>query len=779
MVARTFTWINARLGLRPLVWGALLAGLAGALCFVPLFDLLGYDFAFAIGLGAALAAVDIGHGAVVAARRTGRTLAVGRMALIAAAGALAVLALPLLLSLANALRVRNCNIAAGLTFYALLPVATALFAAPAGVLAGALAPRRGRLIAFALPAGSVLWTLLRLYFDPAVFALDPFGGYFPGPLYDEALRPPARLAWFRAANLVWIATALLVVAAVQRWRGPAPNAGRRGLAAAAAAMLLVSGILFLARGPAGFHVRKRDVLRALPHETRSTHFVLHTDPAAGQTAEDLARVHRDLEFRYDQLERILGAEPAGPITVYQFPSAASKKEVVGAGHTLYAKPWTREIFIQVDRFPASRLRHELAHVFAGAFGDPLFGVSFTVRFWGPLPVPRLASGLIEGIAEAADFGDPDGRSTLHQESRAMVADGRAPALATVVGAGFSTLSGARAYTLAGSFCRWLLDQQGAGKLRALYRSAGDFEGVYGQPLAALEGRWRAFLQTQPLEPAEKARAAERFRKPAIFGKTCARELAARVAEARGQMTSAPTQAIALLESVCRDDPHEPTFRLDLADAHVAAGDHVRALALAAEAAADETLTLPLRARASNLAAALHFYAGRPDDARREVERGLTLATDEGEERLAKARLRALADDDARATLGRVLFGDRPNRGVDPGLTVHLIDRFARRFPDEPLGAYLLGRQLAWRDPRLGLDLLERACPTGAPSALDPAFVKECVRLAAEAAFSAGDHPRSRAIYTQIRDTADSEAERLRASDWLERIAWESQQRPAP
>ena len=88
---------------------------------------------------------------------------------------------------------RNCNLLAGLGFYALLPVGTVLFAAPAGVLAGLAFPRRGRLVAFLLPLVSVLWTLARLYADPAVFAFDPFGGYFPGPIYDEALRPPLRL----------------------------------------------------------------------------------------------------------------------------------------------------------------------------------------------------------------------------------------------------------------------------------------------------------------------------------------------------------------------------------------------------------------------------------------------------------------------------------------------------------------------------------------------------------------------------------------------------------
>ncbi len=115
----------------------------------------------------------------------------------------------------------------------------------------------------------------------------------------------------------------------------------------------------------------------------------------------------------------------------------------------------------------------------------------------------------------------------------MIAAGLAPPLGDVVGAGFSTLAGARAYTLAGSFSAFLLATRGADKLRALYRSAGNFTDVYRVPLRDLEREWRQFLTKQPLSTRQRAHATEEFRRPAIFSRVCARELAARVAEARG------------------------------------------------------------------------------------------------------------------------------------------------------------------------------------------------------------------------------------------------------
>jgi hypothetical protein len=780
-LARTVAWINIRYGWRTLFWAGVLVLLAAALDFAPLFNVLGYDFAFAIGLATALAGADIGHGAVGAARRIERQVSPPRVAAEAIVATWAILAVPLLISLANAFRVRNCNLGAGLAFFALLPVCTGAFAAGMGAAVAIALPgrRSGRVAAFALPLLSVVGALLRLYRDPAVFAFDPFAGFFPGPIYDEALRPPLRLVWFRLANLTWLAAAL----ATAHWLcagSPSLRLSRqRGLARPwhkpVVALLLVAASVgwYEARGSLGFHIRHADLARILPRETRTPHFVLRTDPAVESDADiDLAR--QDLEFRYQQLVRILGVEPALPVTVYRFPSSAAKKDAVGAANTLYAKPWTREIFVQADRFPAQRLRHELAHVFASAFGDRLFGVSLAWHF--PIPWPTLASGLVEGIAEAADFDNPDGRATTHEEAAAMVALGKAPELGRALGAGFTFESGPRAYTIAGSFCRFLLDQFGAEKLRALYHSAGDFTRVYGRDLASLEKDWRAFLSALPLDESSRAQAEESFRRPAIFQKVCARELAARVSDARARLGTAPGDSVALLSSACADDPSEPTFRLDLAEALVAAGESEHALATLAETAAAGALTRPLRGRAALLEAAIHFRAGRLAQAQSALERVEAAATEDGDLRTARAKQRALRDERAQKSLGRVLFGDERGRPLEAGLVVYLVTEFARQFPDEALGPYLLGRQLAIRDAKLALPYLAEACPfipTQKPIALDALFFKECRRLLGESAYLAGDLMTAREACAWLAEHAEREADRLRAQDFLQRIAWKN------
>jgi hypothetical protein len=790
MVKPAVAAVNARLGKRFWVWAALLAGLAGVLAFVPLFDVLGFDFAFALGFAAAFAGVDLGHGVGARARARGEddgsARALARRTGLALAAGLGTLVLPLLVSVANGLRVRNCNLGAGLSFYVLLPVSTMVYAAPAGVLAATWAPRRGRFVAWLLPLLSLLWAAWRLYEGPAVFAFDPFGGYFPGPIYDEALRPPARLVHFRLVNLVWIGTAVaLALAAVGRGRDP--RRWRRVGLAVALPLLGASALLFSWRGALGFYVRRADLKAVLDRTLETEHFVVHYASSSGKTPGDLELQAEDYEFRYAQLVEILGAEPAGPVTVWEFPSADVKKELVGAGNTLYAKPWTREIFLQSERFPSSRLRHELAHVFAGAFGDPMFGVAFRLKWKGPLPVPVLAMGLVEGLAEAADWTDPDGSSTIHQDAAAMIADGLAPPLASIVGAGFSGQSGARAYTMAGSFSAFLLETRGPERLRALYRSAGNFIDVYKTPLADLEAEWREFLKKQPLSQRDKARASEQFRRPAIFRKVCARELAARVAEARGLERAAPARAVRLLEDACHDDPREPSYRLELAQARAFAGDTRAALEGLGRLTADADLTDPMHGMVASLAAEIDFHAGDFANAAAEQRRFLDLATEDAERRLALAKLRGLATPAARATLGRALFGDAlGTAGADPLLTFHLMSEYARLHPADRVGPYLLGRQLLARAPEEALPFLRRACDDEAAppahageDALPPVFDRECRRLIAEAAYRLGEFERARAALGILAGETEGEAEQLRALDMSARVTWAAARRRGP
>ena len=120
------------------------------------------------------------------------------------------------------------------------------------------------------------------------------------------------------------------------------------------------------------------------------------------------------------------------------------------------------------------------------------------------------------------------------------------------------------------------------------------------------------------------------------------------------------------------------------------------------------------------------------------------------------------------------------------LVFFLMSEFARLFPRERLGPYLIGRQLLLRDPAHALPYLRRACgesdgvdPPTPAEALPPDFVRECRRMTADAAYRVGDFARARAAAQSLLDGAEREAERARARDLLERIAWAQRQPRAP
>jgi hypothetical protein len=211
------------------------------------------------------------------------------------------------------------------------------------------------------------------------------------------------------------------------------------------------------------------------------------------------------------VRRRIGVDPAeavGTIHAFYFATADRKARLMGARHVEMAKPWLRQIYVTHEAFPHPSLRHEIAHVVAGRFGDPWFGVA--ARRVAGLPV-LVNPGLIEGLAVALDWPGSSRSMTPHQSMRAMELLGYAPSADDVFSVRFMTLSSARGYTAAGSFLRFLLDTYGPAPVRAVYRSGGDFAAAFGKPQAALVAEWRAMLATVEVPAADLEAARERFR----------------------------------------------------------------------------------------------------------------------------------------------------------------------------------------------------------------------------------------------------------------------------
>jgi tetratricopeptide (TPR) repeat protein len=763
-------------GGRAVAWGAALALLGGALCFVPLFNLLSYEFSFAVGLVAAFGAAHLAVHLVARARAAAEIATPWRLygwALAANLGLL--LVAPLLLVTLNAARVKVCDYWGGLAFYLLLPVVTVACATAVGVAAGLAVGRRGRATAAALlvVGASLGLALYRFWAAPPIFAYDPFGGYFPGALYDEDVRVEAPLLWARLQHLAAALALLGAVAALAdhhalRLRARhlrAPD--RRGALAVFVAALAVATTLHALAPQLGFRHDAATIARELGGRRDTPHFTI-LYPKVGDAARHIDLLVEDHEFAYAQLERTLGVRPAR-ITSYVFASAVQKRRLMGAARVQVAKPWRREIYVQHERYPHTVLRHELAHVFAGELAGAPFHVPTRPSFVGTERRPLVNVGLIEGVAEAAAWTG-GGRLTPHQWVRALDSIGKRPPLHQVFGLGFFTHSAASSYTVAGSFCRWLLDTRGVEKLRAVYGRGGDFEGVYGRGLAALEREWLEWVRRVPLSSEDLELARDRFLRPAIFQVPCAHAVAARRREAERLFRGgALAESLEQLRQVCRDDPGDPEGPLDLAVALGHAGDPA-----GARRTFDEVLgrTLPgaTRARVTSALADLLMRTGRDEEARATLGALLALPTDDALRRSAVARRRALDDARLGAALRPALVSPEPE-GTDAVLLLLRLREVVAAAPDDGLGPYLLGRQLLLRGrPREALPWLRRASALPLP---DERFRREAQRILGHAAHQAGAADLAAATFRALRDEPKTpEALRLEAADMLDRLAFD-------
>ena len=61
-------------------------------------------------------------------------------------------------------------------------------------------------------------------------------------------------------------------------------------------------------------------------------------------------------------------------------------------------------------------------------------------------------------------------------------------------------------------------------------------------------------------------------------------------------------------------------------------------------------------------------------------------------------------------------------------------------------------------------------------ALSPELVRECRRMIGEAAYRIGDFARAGAALSALAAAAESEADRLRALDWVARVEWARERR---
>lgn len=797
-VSDTWTAGAARRHLRSvrvLVWAGLLTASALVLAFMPLLGVLGFEFAFVMALLGSLAAGDLGAAFVRRVRAVSRSPLAraaepGRLVAVITGRALlvnlALLVPPLVVISLNALRVRNCDWLFGIETYVMMTGLSVVLSTGLGVAAGLIAGER-RILSNALPylivATAIVVAVIRFYAAPPVFAYSMFAGYFPGNLYDENIALGAPFYWSRLFQLAAVGAllglcALLVDVPTLRLRlkGRRPERLRIRPAALTLGAGALATVLWWASGHVGYSIDADDIKAQLGGRYETENFVIYYPPG-GDIERDIELIAEDHEFRYAQAVRTLGVEVPHRIVSFYFPDADEKFRLMGARNVYMAKPWREEIYVHHQGFPHHVLRHEIAHVVAGVFGDPLFHVSAR-RVLG-LPV-FFNVGMIEGIAVAADWPDHFTRElTPHQSVKAMDELGFTPPLDRVFSTRFLEFSSARSYTVAGSFTRYLLDTYGADRLRAAYRSGGDFAAAYGKSLGDLQAEWQQMIDAVELPERTAAVVEERFRRPGIFHRPCPHAVAKQRLRA-GELAADGRleQAIRVIRGLCADVPGEPSYRLELAGLYQRAGQDAEAVPILQTLAEDQALTSSLRAQAMLQLAGIAARQGTWDRVDALLEQAASLPLEEDLARnVAVQRFAVAHPGPAGAPLRGYFWGSDPRTGWDPVLAVGRAAQVVAAEPELALGHYLVGRMLRGRgDEQATVRSLDTAVRLGLA---DPLVEREAARLLAEAAYMARDWAALERAAAILGRADQPRVVQLYGADWLERMYWKQHGRLPP
>jgi tetratricopeptide (TPR) repeat protein len=685
------------------VGAAIVAAYGLGVGFLPLFAGPGYEHSVASGLlvptvTAVIAAIEGFEGRHASSSRSplaqvARGLETG---ILFAAVAFAT-------ALVHGARVGFCDPLGGLATFALTALSGAALAGAVGsvsalAVAHFVPPRRRRrrlaiAIAAVAPLATAIVAVAYFYFSPAVFAFDPYVGFFSGTLYDEVVDAWVPLLTYRAGTALTLLSIVGLAASLER-----DDTGRLDFAArgflALAALAGASSFTLVAFGPRlGHRTTSMDVKRALGGQRSGPRCdVVYP---RGTSEHEAALLLRDCEEEIVAVEKRLGAAGPPRVTAFFFADAAQKRALIGAENTYIAKPWRREVYLQIAPYPHPVLGHEIGHVVAGTFASGPFKVGGS--FFGLFPNP----GLIEGVAVAAS-SDKD-ELTPAQWAHAMKTLGLLPPLRRIFGSGFLTANSSIAYTVAGAFIAHLLDTGHGDGVRAWYGGTR-FPDAFGRSFDEAEGAWRSSLDLVPLPPEALAVAKARFDRPAIWGRSCPHVVErirddAEKCKEEGDLPKADELFLSLL----RLDVADPSARLERGRIAGLRGDREGMKKIFREMIEDARTSITWKNRAREALGDELFRQGSLDEARAAYDEARPQVLDEDWARTLDVKSYMTTSMARASTFGRLLVSKNEHREETVAaiiLLARMVESASRsledstRAPaDEALARYLLARRL--------------------------------------------------------------------------------------
>lgn len=669
----------------------------------------------------------------------------------------------------------NCDPLGGLAYFVMGPVCAAAIGWTAGIGMTILIgdrPRWQQIAAAFLPfAISTMIGLHRLYFEPVVFAYDPFWGWFSGPIYDEGAAIGRRFVFYRFYNFLAVgAVALLLQAgadatlrlSAKRMVGDGPRRARTIVAG----LLIAASVTIGATAPRwGFTATTQSIAKVLSGTHETEHFVIRYVPNS-ITAREIEMVAAEHEFAWARLEQRLGRAPDRKVESFIFTSGTQRGALIGADKVEVSPPWRRQMYLSHRPWPHDVMHHELAHAFLGDFGDRLLGL--------PIARFRFSGALVEGLPTAL-APRPQDNLGIHEQAAILDRLDKRPPLAAIMGAGFWGAAASRAYTAAGSFVSWLAETRGWPTVAELYGNAGNFEATYGTSLAQLEREWLDFLRGIPLREQDVEAQAQRFEKGSVFRRPCAHRAADLLrSSVRAQLHGQREEALAIQRKLCRLEPEDPHHVLRLASLHASFGEFETAAKLLDELGHRDDLTSTTTAVMFEQRGDTAMLAGRLSDAATHyaaaMERGLV----EARRRQLQIKLIAARDPALAPAIAEYFdpFGREDASEAAAILRVWTTSKIAKLPGHQAIGNYLLGRQfLLIAAPEQAAEVLALALAPapGEPALPSPEIERAALLAQVSALTQLRAWERARALLDRVEALAEGEGHRQEVQEWRDRI----------
>jgi hypothetical protein len=726
---------------------------ACVLCFVPLFDLLAFEFCFAISCLAALSGPLIGYWQIDDKKSPPNASMLRSVFLQALTHTLPALVVILL----NALRIPNCNFTQGLMFFVCLPIASSVYGAALGLLFSLWTHhlrKKFRIALFflllAVPLLNILWGL---YTQPAIFVFDHLWGYFPGSLYDEGRRVDGRLIAFRGFTLLRLVALWIGIHFTLKWK-----AGQTKIVTALVGLIILSlsviTLEYSQRKSLGFYSDRHWIEENLSERADIPGLTIHMPPSINE--EQKQALIAEHQHHLASIKDKLGLKNPQKINSYVYLNRQQKETLMGGAATMIAKPWLNEIHIHHITVPHPILAHELVHALASNFGSKLLGVSARFEIF-------VNMGLVEGLAEA--LSTVRGPLDLHQAAKALIESGKAPKLENILASPFFwTQSARRAYSLTGSFLRFLLEKYGTDAIRRLYANA-DFIGVYDKDLKTLLKEWEEFIAKIKLQPHEKPMAKAHFKRKSIFKRPCAHEISYLKEQAQ---KCTPTKAIPYYEKISALLGHATTAQYELALAFNRADAREKFEQLSHELLSTNQVKKHERHRLLERMAVNLWTDGRLQEAQGHFQKLLQEHLSINSDRLQWVRIWALNKE---ATTHQNILAYLEQEMSAAEATLFLQESLDKE-PEDKTWAYLLGRHLFnHRAYTRALSHLEQSAPH--PFKL---IEGERIRLLAETHRRLKNQNAALENYLLYAKIAPLSGEQARAAEWVNRLQQNVQNR---